>query len=288
MWRQLDGKETIVADRKTAVTENTRRKPRGDQPQRVKGASSKRLGVPHVDAAAESQSLQMAYRSGLEGVAMLNRVIAHALNNVLGISRGNLTLLRGLAHDLDSIEMTDDVLSSLNDLEDLSSSLASLESGASFTPVDVEMAKFLPQLAHSLRDSLSPGCKLTLAVDKAVLPVHTDPRFLQLTIQAVVSNAAQAIKGKGVVRIDCTNRVDASGRNFVRICIRDTGQGFGLRERGRAFELGFSTKKGHSHVGIGLWFARQFALATGGDASLGKDADKQGAAINIDLPSIQS
>ena len=279
-----------MAEKKIAVTDKTLRKPGRDEPalRPVKAASRKRLAVPRADGAADNQSLQMAYRSGLEGVARFNRVIAHSLNNVLAVSRGNLTLLRGVTQDPDSIEMIDDALTSLNDAESLSSSLASLGNGASFAPVNVEMPKFLLQLANSLRDMLSAGCKVTLDVDKAVLPVHTDPRFLELALKAAISNAVQAMGGKGVLRINCTNLVDASGRKLVRICIRDTGPGFGPREHGRAFEAGFSSKKKHSHIGIGLWFARHVALATGGDATLGTGAGQQGGAINIDLPSIQS
>ena len=277
-----------MAEKKTAVTDKTPRKPGRDEPalRPVKAASRRRLAVRPADGAVDNQSLQMAYRSGLEGVARFNRLIAHSLNNVLAISRGNLTLLRCVTKDRDSIEMIDDALTSLNDAESLSSSLASLGNGASFAPVNVEMPKFLLQLTNSLGDLLGAACKVTLDVDKAVLPVHTDPRFLQLALKAVISNAVEAMGGKGVLRINCANLVDASGRRLVRICIRDTGPGFGASQHARAFEAGFSSRKNSSNIGIGLWFARQVALATGGDASLGTDAGRQGAAINIDLPPV--
>ena len=152
-----------MAEKKTAVTDKTPRKPGRDEPalRPVKAASRMRLAVPPADG------------------AWFNRFIAHSLNNLLPISRGNLTLLRCVTKDRDSIEMIDDALPSLNDAKSLSSSLTSLGNGTSFAPVNVEKPKFLLQLANSLgKDPASDDSgRMRAAGAGCVKPVrdHHDP-----------------------------------------------------------------------------------------------------------------
>jgi len=114
--------------------------------------------------------------------------------------------------------------------------------------------------------------------------VLADARFLELALKAVAMNGIEAMGGRGRLELACHVSPEGTGyAQMVCISVRDSGPGFGHRELARAFEPGFSTKKGHSHIGIGLWFAREVALACDGRAEITSGSGKTGGVVEFHL-----
>jgi signal transduction histidine kinase len=231
-----------------------------------------------------SGELSSAHREAAEGISRIARGIAHSLNNVLAISRGNLMLLRGGEQSGDSLEMIDDALTSLMDAERLSTNLAELANVEPFVLSEVDAANVVALVVEGVRESLGPDAQVIVESEEGLPKVLADARFLELAVKAVARNGIESMGSSGRLEISCQWMPERVG-TARSICIRvtDNGPGFAHREIVHAFEPGFSTKKNHSHIGIGLWFARQVALACGGNAVITSTPGKPGGVVEIRL-----
>ena len=112
------------------------------------------------------------------------------------------------------------------------------------------------------------------------LTVRGDAGRLQRVVQNLVSNAADAMNGRGgVIGI----RLERPSDGPVRILIRDNGPGIPEEIRDRVFEpfQSMGSKKG---LGLGLAIARQFVEAHGGSLTFATETGR-GTAFCISLPS---
>jgi len=82
------------------------------------------------------------------------------------------------------------------------------------------------------------------------------PSELRQVFSNLISNAFDAIKSGGAIRVR-TRRIE-SGNNgpFIRVTIADTGSGIDPGTKARMFEPFFSTK-GNNGTGLGLWIVRE-------------------------------
>lgn len=236
------------------------------------------------EAQAAPGELSQAHREVAEGISGMARGIAHSLNNVLAISRGNLLLLRGGEQSSDSLEMIDDALTSLADAERLSDNLAGLANVEPFALASVDLAQIVSQVADGIRESLGPDCEVVVNAEENLPRALGDARFLELAVKALAKNGVEAMAGSGRLELACQLLPERVGvRRALCIRVSDSGPGFAHRELVHAFEPGFSSKKKHAHIGIGLWFVREVAQACGGHAVITSSPGKPGAVVEVRL-----
>jgi len=113
-------------------------------------------------------------------------------------------------------------------------------------------------------------------------------------MSAIISNASEAIDGKGCIRITGRNKnvteentKDYGGLKpgpYVSLTIEDDGQGMDEETRKRVFEPFFTTK----FEGRGLGMAAAYGIIKnhGGWISIGSEVNK-GTAVRFYLPAIQ-
>jgi len=90
--------------------------------------------------------------------------------------------------------------------------------------------------------------------------LHADRRDFGLALLALLFNAAEAMSGTGgelAVRVS----IDDAGWQFT---VRDQGTGIPAGFEEKIFEVGFTTRTGPFHVGMGLPVARHLAEQAGG------------------------
>ena len=112
--------------------------------------------------------------------------------------------------------------------------------------------------------------------DVPALPCY--PALLNETFMNLLTNACQAIKGKGQVFIDTRREGDE-----IVISIRDTGSGIPAEHIDKIFDPGFTTKGVGVGVGLGLAVAYSMIKEHQGSIQVSSELG-QGSTFTIKLP----
>ena len=211
---------------------------------------------------AESTAKTIAiHRDTTTNIAKLARSVAHASNNFIAVSRGNLMFLRQMLTEPTLLELADEALLALKQGECLASNLAAIAHWESFRGRRIGMTAFFAKRQVRFEQLLG-DMELHLDIATGLKDVLTDAEYLELAINAMLLNARDAAVG-GQQRVCCAARGD--GPDSILITVTDAGSGIAGKFKNHIFDAGFTTKKG-GHTGIGLWFVKEFARASGGDA----------------------
>ena len=203
----------------------------------------------------------------MEALGKLAGGVAHDLNNVLGILSGYSELLleeipegsRSRGHVEKILQSTGKGAAIIQDLLTLARrgvtasdviNLNSVVSDFLKTPVFEKLKEYHPQVTFRVE------------CDKGLMNIKGSSVHLEKTLMNLMSNAAEAISGKGEVIIQTESRyLDKSLRGYDEVkegdyavlTVSDTGMGIPAENREKIFEP-FYTKKtmGRSGTGLGL------------------------------------
>jgi PAS domain S-box-containing protein len=218
---------------------------------------------------------QLVTQTRLATLGQVASTIAHELRNPLGSVRNAVYYLRrhvakGNAELTEFLQIIDVEVSTadriINNLLEMSRAKQPL----------IQAVNLAQAVAEAFGHLKYPGqgdycCRL----DPDPFMVHADPAQLQQVLTNLLTNAVQAIAGKGEIII--TGRRNGSQD---MITIQDNGPGIPAEERTRIFEPLFSTKaKG---TGLGLTICRQIVAKHGGTIDLVDST--HGAVFRIVLP----
>jgi signal transduction histidine kinase len=117
-------------------------------------------------------------------------------------------------------------------------------------------------------------------------PIQGWPGELKQLISNLISNAADAMSSKGVLKLKLSC-IDNSGGKVVQLTIEDNGPGIAKENLDRIFEPFFTTKK-NVGTGLGLWVSKEIAERHGGTIEVhsGQGNDSGGARYVVSLPLI--
>ena len=154
--------------------------------------------------------------------------------------------------------------------------VAARESKSQRVPVDVtaqlEQALAIVQTSHDC---------LGLNVQKhyvAVSPVTALPDQLRLAFINVLTNAIQAMSGRGDLWLTTEEQDD-----LITITIRDNGPGISKHHLGKVFDPFYTTKGQGEGSGLGLTVAQRLIKKFGGEIRL-ESPEGQGTTCVITLP----
>jgi signal transduction histidine kinase len=212
----------------------------------------------------------------------LSEQLAHDLRNPLAALKGALQFLaaeRSEGRSLDAqAEFLDLMLDQVARLERTVSNyqrLAKVEPVFSFGSVNTIVERVLSLERFGL--PASAGVRVELAPD---LPrCRLDPDLLMLALENLLRNACEAMPEGGVVTVR-TERVEGIPP-VVALCVTDNGHGMDARERERALDEFYTTKK--LGTGLGLSFVRRVAEAHDGDLRL-ESTRGVGTTVSVFLP----
>lgn len=230
----------------------------------------------------------------MEAIANLAGGIAHQFNNGLSVIVGTLDMLE---MDVPRDEKTSQYISSMrksaDQMERLTTQLLAYARGGNYEGRDVSLSDFVRNTLPLLQHTLAPSIDLVTSLPVAILKTRGDSSQLLMVLSAVLSNAAEAIDGKGRIKITCRNRLitreDATGfpglfpGPYVILAIEDNGRGMDEATRRRVFEPFFTTKE----VGRGLGLAAVYGIikSYGGWISVESQLDR-GTRVRIYLPAV--
>jgi two-component system, sporulation sensor kinase D len=98
-----------------------------------------------------------------------------------------------------------------------------------------------------LRSRFSKQVEFTFKAPKKPIMVSLNPALHSWTVENLVKNAIDAMKGKGRLSVAIVN-----DHNYVKILVTDTGMGIPKKQFKRVFEPGFTTKRRGWGLGLSL------------------------------------
>ncbi len=213
-----------------------------------------------------------------EKMALLGQIaggIAHEFNNLMMGVLGNIDLARSGGRSPAQLEAhLEGAAQAAGQASRLTSRLLAVARRKHQEPEHVDVSSLLQRVAPVLRVSTGDAIQLEV-VSGAPLWVFADPLELEQVLLNLVSNARDAARAGGTVRISASPLVLQSGEaGFVGsvpppgpavvIAAQDDGCGIGSRELQRIFEPFYTAHKGNQGVGLGLAVVERVAREAGG------------------------
>lgn len=229
----------------------------------------------------------------LQMLGEASNLIAHEIKNSLNNLRVGIDVVLsrrqsaahpaapgGDAASASNARVFDELRREIQRLSEFTGELMTFSKGVAPRPADLDLCKFVPEVAALSRDAAGEvGASLEVVAPAAPVRVEADPALVHVVVGNLVSNAVDAVAsrreggGKVEVRI-------ATEPGRARVQVVDNGPGVAASVREHLFEP-FVTGK-PSGVGIGLALSRKIARAHGGDLVL--DPDAPGASFSLVLP----
>jgi signal transduction histidine kinase len=235
-----------------------------------------RLANEHLTRAQE----ELVSAERLATVGRLAAGVAHEVGNPLSGILGYLSLLRGQTDATgETREYVDRIETEVHRINGIVRGLLDLGRPLQpiLTPVEVApLAETSVRLVAAGPDFQGVQVLLDVAPGVAVL---ADAGPLSQVLINLLLNAAQAMDGRGVVRLEARAEPAAG----VRIDILDTGPGISPDVRSRLFEPFFTTKPGGKGTGLGLAVSQSLVRAMGGTLEA-TDAPGRGSCFSVRLP----
>jgi two-component system, NtrC family, sensor kinase len=276
--------------RRRLLAEETRRSEEAD----ARAAAADKLARANGELEAANQQLREAQAQLVQSAKMaslgeLVAGIAHEINNPLAFILGHQTTVERLARQLSETpdaaapaalaKMTDRLGAMRMGLQRIQSLVMNLrkfsrldeaESQHLDVPdaIDTVLALLAPKLgAIEVRRNLRARPQLTAS-----------PALLNQVVMNILSNAADALGGAGVIEISTEER-----DGHYRIEINDSGPGVPAEVRDRIFEPFFTTKPVGDGTGLGLAIAYAVVRAHKGEITV-DSGPLGGARFVIELP----
>jgi two-component system, NtrC family, sensor histidine kinase HydH len=143
----------------------------------------------------------------------------------------------------------------------------------------VEISRILTHVCGLLRAEASTRqIEITTQIENDLPLVTADPVRLTQALMNLVINAVQAVEKNGRVQVGASR--SASGDALV-LRVQDDGPGIPASKLEEIFDPYFTTKP--EGIGLGLWIARQIAVAHGGTLRT-ENAPAGGAVFTLLLP----
>ncbi|MCD4702137.1 MAG: PAS domain S-box protein [Candidatus Aegiribacteria sp.] len=229
---------------------------------------------------------ELARRTRLESLGTLAGGLAHDFNNMLSGIFGNVSLAKdNLSKDSEAYSYIEAVDKAMERATGLTQQLLTFASGSEPVVESVDPGKtLLESLEFNLAGS---SIKHHLAIEENIWRVGADRRQLAQVISNLIINAKQAMPSGGSLYIEAANyqNSDRTVRgldpgNFVRISIRDEGNGIPEENFEKIFDPYFSTKKTGS--GLGLAVVHSIVQKHGGMIGV-ESAPGEGACFTVYL-----
>lgn len=235
-------------------------------------------------------------REKMEALGRLARKVAHDLNNIVTIIKGNADILQMTAgRDSPFGKYVAAILAAGKRASDLAAKISCLNEKRISRPVPIDLIGVLRSMEPRIRETLPQGVELI--VDQAGSPLlfMGDRGGVEEIIMNLVRNACDAMTqgGRLTIRAEAENgrcpagcRVEKGG-DWVVLSVKDTGCGIGEEIRDKIFEPFFTSKPKGEADGLGLSRVYGLVKAYGGFISF-ESRPGEGASFFVGFPAAGS
>jgi len=219
---------------------------------------------------------RMRRQETLAQVGQLAAVVAHQVRNPLAGIKGAIQVIGGrLPPESPDRAVVSSILDRIGALNDMTRDLLQFARPRPPRLQPLRLHTVLQDAAVLLGSSPDhPAAEVS--VTGAELSVPGDPEQLKDVFLNLFLNAAQAMQGRGRIRVS----ISAEG-GAVRVAVHDSGPGVPPENRDRLFEPFFTTK--HRGTGLGLAIVKSQVEAHGGRVTVDCPAEG-GTRVTVELP----
>jgi PAS domain S-box-containing protein len=228
----------------------------------------------------------------IEAIGKLTGGVAHDFNNLLTVVLGSLDLLRRYVPDDPRItRLLDNALQGAQRGATLAQRMLAFARRQELDLRPVDLVELTRGMRDLLQRSLGPQIAIETRFPLALDNVTVDPHQLETALLNLAINARDAMPGGGVLTIAARNDVtvgDARLRpgRYVRLTLRDTGEGMDADTLARATEPFFTTKGTGKGTGLGLSMVHGMVEQLGGQLIL-HSTPGEGTTVELWLPAAE-
>jgi len=226
----------------------------------------------------------------VEGLALIGELaagIAHEIRNPMASISGSIQMLKeGVENDTVNNRLMDIILREINRLNHLVSDFLLFARPTEATVEEFDLNQLVIDSLELFKKSgkWTEKMKVEANMDGAI-HLKSDPEQLKQVLWNLFLNANDAMPKGGSLHVS-TDMIDSqdmqdSGQKWVKITVRDTGEGFSGKALSHLFTPFFTTKKGGS--GLGLAIVKRIVEGLKGKID-GKNSPNGGAEITLFLP----
>jgi len=209
--------------------------------------------------------LEMSQARKMEALGRLSSGVAHDVNNLLAIIRGNTELAESTDHtpiEPERAEYLQTVLEATDRAKDIVTQLLAFSRADTSEEQPMNLATLVAKEVKFLRSMLPPSINIDLNQAEGLPAVLIDSVQVQQLLMNLCSNARDAIDGAGTLTIDvssvrhlnedCKLCHQSISGDWVQLKVADTGSGLTAKDMEHLFEPFYTTKPTGEGSGMGL------------------------------------
>jgi len=241
---------------------------------------------------------QLRLSQKMEAVGRLAGGIAHDFNNLLTVINGyGAMLVDSLKDQRYAASQAEEILNAGNRAAELVSQLLTFSRRQLIKPKSFEINHLVRDVERMLRRIIGEHIEFRTQLDAEAGWIQADVNQMETVLLNLATNARDAMPNGGVLSIETTHvEVVADRRkwsqepppgSYVRIVVKDTGQGMDAETQRHLFEPFFTTKQGGKGTGLGLSSVYGGVEQNHGQIFVMSELGK-GTTFSIFLPRIES
>jgi len=289
--RARDGSFRWILDRGKVV-----RWSEDGRPLRMIGTQSDLTERRGLEAARLALQRRLQESERTRSLALLAQGVAHDFNNLLVVIMGSLELIRtDLPPDSPLEAVAQEGWDAARRAAHLTRQILTFSGSARSRVQDVLLNELVVESLGILRSTVPPEVEVTFQAAPGLAPVPGDPAQLQQMVTNLVTNAFDALEGRGgavtvatamgrfeeVPLKDAALAPSSTHGRFVSLEVRDTGEGMDAATMRHMFDPFFTTR----FTGRGLGLAAVLGIVRGhGGAILVHSEPGEGTGVEVLLP----
>jgi two-component system, cell cycle sensor histidine kinase and response regulator CckA len=245
-----------------------------------------------ADDAKRKLEFELQQARKIESLATLSGGIAHEFNNALMVVAGNIELLQINLPDNQAVDKFAKATNeSIRRMSNLTKQLLAYAREGDFRLNKLDLSNFVKSILPVIKDEIDASVHIETRLKIDLPYIKADQNQLQMTVSAIVKNAAEAMEkgGRIIITTDCqvieeTQSAIPPGLDpgpYVCLTVEDNGKGMDETTRSRIFEPFFTTK----FQGRGLGMAAVYGIIKNHRGYIYVDSKPgQGTIVRILLP----
>ncbi len=252
--------------------------------------------LEHKQTEDEKAILEVKLRQSqkLEAIGTFAGGIAHEFNNNLGVIIGYTDMVKeGLPEGSQDREDLDAVMRSGQRAKKLVQQILEFSRPKEHQLLRVDISHVVRDTLGFLVSSFPSSLKVKQKISSKTINVNADPDQISQLLVNVISNAEQALDGKGVISVslqsvtitdkDVENIPELSCGDYAKIVVSDTGDGMSETTVNRIFDPFFTTKEVGQGTGLGLSVVHGIVKRHKGAVTVASELNK-GTIFTVYLP----
>jgi PAS domain S-box-containing protein len=223
----------------------------------------------------------------MDAVGQLTGGIAHDFNNLLMAILGSLELAKKrLPDDPNLKRLIDNAMQGARRGSTLTQRMLAFARRQALEPRAVDLGDLVRNMLELMERSIGPGVHIDTRIPMRLKAVHVDQNQLEMALVNLIVNARDAMPQGGNIHITASEEELKAGHEsglppggYVRLSIRDEGEGMDAQTLQRAIEPFFTTKGVGKGTGLGLPMVHGMVEQIGGRFELKSEKGKGTEAV---------